>query len=142
MNEITTFLDQWTDAERAGDTAVLGRVLTDDFVGVGPLGFMLPKPAWLARREGGDLRYEAFGLEELDTRVHGDVALVTARHTAKGTYQGHPIPEATRATLTLVRDTGQWRLAGIHLSFIAGTPGAPPIPGRATAANTRAGPST
>lgn len=136
MHEMTTFLDEWTDAERAGDTAVLGRVLTDDFVGVGPLGFMLPKPAWLARHESGDLRYEAFDLDELNTRVHGDAALVTARHTAKGTYQGHAIPEAARATLSLVRDTGPWRLAGIHLSFIAGTPGAPPIPGPPSDADT------
>jgi len=26
---------------------------------------------------------------------------------------------------------GRWQLAGIHLSFIAGTAGAPPIPGAA-----------
>jgi hypothetical protein len=26
-------------------------------------------------------------------------------------------------------DTGSWQLAAIHMSFIAGTPGAPPIPG-------------
>ena len=31
-------------------------------------------------------------------------------------------------TATLVRDQGSWRLAAIHLSFIAGSPGAPPIP--------------
>jgi hypothetical protein len=34
-----------------------------------------------------------------------------------------------RATLTLVAESGSWRLAGIHMSFIAGTPGAPPLPG-------------
>jgi hypothetical protein len=33
-----------------------------------------------------------------------------------------------RATLTLVAEGGSRRLAGIHMSFIAGTPGAPPLP--------------
>ena len=37
--------------------------------------------------------------------------------------------EAVRATLAVVKEGDRWRMAGIHLSFIAGTPGAPPIPG-------------
>jgi ketosteroid isomerase-like protein len=131
MTQIETFLTEWTTAERDADTDTLDSLLTDDFVGVGPLGFTLPKPAWLARHHGGDLAYETFDLDERQTRVHGDTAVVTARQVSHGTYQGHPTPEQIRATLTLVRDTGQWRLAAIHMSFIAGTPGAPPIPGQA-----------
>lgn len=51
------------------------------------------------------------------------------RHTAVGAYRGFPIPQAARATLVLLRDAGTWRLASIHFSFIAGTRGAPPLPG-------------
>jgi SnoaL-like domain len=61
--------------------------------------------------------------------VHGEAAVVTARNNTRGSYQGHPIPEATRATLVLVSNAGNWQLAAIHMSFIAGTRGAPPIPG-------------
>jgi hypothetical protein len=57
-----------------------------------------------------------------------DRAVVTARRNAKGTAQGRPIPEAARATLVCVGGDGAWRLAGIHYSFIAGTPGAPGLP--------------
>ncbi len=96
---------------------------------MGPLGFILPKAAWLARHRHGDLAYQEFSLDEVQTRLLGGTAVVIARHTARGSYQGHPIPEAVRATLTLVSDAGQWKLAAIHMSFIAGTPGAPPIPG-------------
>ena len=133
---IDTFINQWTDAERMGDVEVLDRLLTEDFVGVGPLGFTLPKYAWLYRHQQGDLTYDTFALEELDTRVHGDVAVLTARQVARGAYQGRPTPDALRATLTLVHDEddddGGWQMAGIHMSFIAGTPGAPPIPGAAS----------
>jgi ketosteroid isomerase-like protein len=129
MTTIDTFLERWTSAERAGDTAALDALLTDDFVGVGPLGFTLPKQAWLARYTSGGLSYETFALDELQTRVHGDAAVVTARQNQRGKAQGHPIPEAARATLALVNERGTWRLAGVHLSFIAGTPGSPPIPG-------------
>ena len=128
MPQIDSFLSEWSTAERNGDAAALEALLTDDFLGVGPLGFTLPKPAWLTRHQQG-LAYETFGLEEVQTRVHGDTALVTARQTARGTYRGNPTPEAVRATLALVNEGGRWRMAGIHMSFIAGTPGAPPVPG-------------
>ena len=58
-----------------------------------------------------------------------DAALATARINARGSYQAHAVPEATRATLALVSNGDGWKLAAIHMSFIAGTAGAPPIPG-------------
>jgi ketosteroid isomerase-like protein len=129
MQAINEFLAQWTAAERAGDATTLDALLTDDFVGVGPLGFTLPKAAWLGRYQSGGLRHDRFELDEIQTRIHDHTAVVTARQNQHGTAQGHPIPQAARATLVLLTDHhGDWRLAGVHLSFIAGTPGAPPIP--------------
>ena len=63
-------------------------------------------------------------------RGYGDAAVVVARQVGQGTYQGNPVPGALRASLVLVRQAAGWRLAGNHMSFIAGTPGAPPVPGR------------
>ena len=128
-DSIDSFLDQWSAAEQAGDTQQLDGLLTDDFAGIGPLGFILPRQAWLARHRSGDLRYDSFGLTEVQARVYGQAAVVTARNNTRGSYQGHPIPQATRATVILVGDAGNWQLAAIHMSFIAGTAGAPPIPG-------------
>jgi ketosteroid isomerase-like protein len=128
VSEITTFLSTWASAERARDVAFLEAKLTDDFVGVGPLGFQLPKAAWLARHAGDDLRYQTFDIDEVHVRTHGPVAIVTARQTAIGTFRGHPVPEVLRDTLLLSSESGRWQLAGIHMSFIAGTPGSPPGP--------------
>jgi ketosteroid isomerase-like protein len=119
MSDLTTFLTAWADAERDGDTATTDRLLTDDFIGIGPVGFQLPKPAWLHRQTGGDLHYDALSLDEVTTRQYGDCAITTARWNARGTAQGHAIPEATRATLVTVKDGGEWRLATVHFSFIA-----------------------
>lgn len=128
MNDIDPFLTEWTNAERALDPVELDALLTDDFLAVGPLGFTLPKPVWVSRKDQG-LAYERFDIDEIQTRVHGDAALVTLRQTMKGSHRGQPVPEAARATLALTRDADRWQLAGIHISFIAGTPGAPPMPG-------------
>jgi ketosteroid isomerase-like protein len=128
-DSVQTFLDEWTAAERSGDTESLQLLLTEDFAGVGPLGFILPKQAWLARYRQGDLTYDSFGLAEIQTRILGDAAIVTARNNVQGSYQDHPVPEASRVTLVLARNVGYWRLAAAHMSFVAGTRGAPPLPG-------------
>jgi ketosteroid isomerase-like protein len=123
MTTIDEFLIEWAEAERAGASAALDALLTDDFLGVGPFGFTLPKAEWVSRRDGG-LVYETFDVDEVTPRIHGDAALVTLRQRVRGSYQGQPIPEVARATLGLVKDKGvdRWRLAGIHLSLIAAPP--------------------
>lgn len=124
---IDSFFAEWPAAECAGDTAKLDELLAEDFVGIGPLGFALGKPAWLARH-GQGLCYDVFDVEELHARTYGPVAIVTGRHVQHGTFAGNPIPEALQATHVLVNDSERWRLAAVHLSFVAGTPGAPPRP--------------
>ncbi len=124
---IDSLLSEWTAAERAGDAEQLATLLTDDFYGVGPLGYILPKAAWTGRHLQG-LEYEAFDLDEIQLHLYGDVALVTARHRAVGTHQGQPLPETLRVTLVVVSDSGTARLACVHMSFIGGTPGTPPLP--------------
>ena len=138
---IDSFLFEWTSAERAGDNGKLENLLTDDFYGVGPLGFVLPKEAWLARHRQG-LTYETFDLEQIQIHLYTEVALVTAQNNTRGSYQGQPIPEAVRATLAIVNRSGHWRLAAIHMSFIAGTPGSPPLPAPIDAGEGSADPHT
>ncbi len=127
-DSIGSFLVEWSAAERSGDTEKLSSLLTDDFVGIGPLGFTLSKREWVGRHRQ-DLSYEAFAIDETEVRTYGDVAVATARDSQRGTAFGHPVPEALRTTHVLVREGDRWRLASLHMSFIAGAPGSPPLPG-------------
>jgi ketosteroid isomerase-like protein len=61
---IDASLSDWNNAECDADVERLATLLTDDFVGIGPLGFVLPKQSWLARFAGG-LHYENAQLEEV-----------------------------------------------------------------------------
>ncbi len=111
----------WASAERQGDVAALGDILAADFVGVGPRGFLLDKDQWLARYRSGDLANTTFALSELSVRVYGPAAVLIARQTQESTYQGRPVPMGElRVTLVLIEQASAWRLAGLHLSPIAG----------------------
>jgi ketosteroid isomerase-like protein len=118
--------EEWAAAELRGDTAALERVLADDFVAVGPLGFMLDKEQWLSRHDSGNLTYESFEWDEVSVRVHGNAAVMIGRETARGRYEDgdvrREIDDQFRVTLVFVEEQGRWLLLGLHLSPIASPP--------------------
>ena len=121
--EILRLADAWANAELRGDTILLERLLADDYIGIGPLGFMLTKQEWLARHEAGDLKYNSFTLDEIKVRVYNnDAAVLTARQGQQATYRGNSIPGQFRITLVFVQQHGQWKLASLQLSSIGQPP--------------------
>lgn len=118
--------EDWAAAEGRGDTGFLARVLADDFVAVGPRGFMLTKEQWLSRHDAGNLVYESFEWDEVRVRVHGGAAVMIGRQTAEGRYEDgdvrHEIRDQFRASLVFVEGEKGWLLLGLHLSPIAAPP--------------------
>jgi ketosteroid isomerase-like protein len=113
---------RWAEAEQRGDTAALEDLSADEFVLVGPAGFVLDRSQWLHRYEGGDLVTYSLDWDELTIRDFGDTAVVVGRHTQRAAYRGNPADGSFRATHIAVRRDRRWRLAGIHLSPIGGPP--------------------
>ena len=111
-----------TRAEIDGDTATLDALATDDFMLVGPVGFVLDKQQWLDRYRAGGLHTSTLAFEDAVTRVRGDCAIRIGRHVQEAEFQGRPVNGEFRATHIAVRDGGRWRLAGVHLSPIGGPP--------------------
>ena len=126
VRQLEELARRWASAEWRGDTALLGSILADDFIGVGPRGFMMTKEQWLARHEAGSLGYESFRLDEVGMRLYGNAAVAVCRQTAEGVYEDengrYNIHEQFRVTLVFVRQQEGWVLAGLQLSPILGRP--------------------
>lgn len=127
---INDMLSTWSAAEASGDAAALEVLLTDDFAGVGPLGFVLDKQQWIDRFRNGSFTYDSFALDDVEMRRHGDTTTVLALQKAPGAYNGNPTPPVLRISAVVVGADDAAKLASVHSSFVAGTPGAPPIPGQ------------
>ena len=126
--ELIELTEKWARAELDGDVETLRELLTDDFIGIGPLGFTLTKEQWLQRYQSGSLKYSSYTVADLQPRVYGDAGVVVAVMSQDGTVDGRPIPGQFRATHIYVRQGGGWRAAGWHISPMgpSGFPGGPP----------------
>jgi ketosteroid isomerase-like protein len=120
--EVLHLADAWASAELRGDISFLESALAEDFIGIGPLGFMLTKQEWIARHRSGDLKYESFGLDEIKVRVYSDAAILIGRQFQEAAYRGNPIPGQFRITLVFIQQQRQWRLANLQLSAIGQPP--------------------
>jgi hypothetical protein len=117
-------LRRLTAAERDGDADALAGLLDDDFVCVGPLGFVLTKAQWLAGYRTGDLAYQALSTDEPAVRRYGDTVITISTRTQQATYQGNPAPGGPfRVTHIITWRDGAWLVAGFHVSPITVPPG-------------------
>jgi uncharacterized protein (TIGR02246 family) len=124
-SELLDLVTRWARAEEANDAGALDRLLTADFVGVGPLGFVLGRDQWLARF-GNGLENRAFAVEDAQVRDYGDAAVVVGVLAQETSFRGGDNSGRFRITLVAVRPEDRWRLAGVHIGPLQQPAGPPP----------------
>jgi uncharacterized protein (TIGR02246 family) len=124
-SELFDLVTRWARAEEANDAGALDRLLTADFVGVGPLGFVLGRDQWLARF-GNGLENRAFAVEDAQVRDYGDAAVVVGVLDQETSFRGGDNSGRFRITLVAVRPEDRWRLAGVHIGPLQQPAGPPP----------------
>ncbi|MBO0782349.1 MAG: nuclear transport factor 2 family protein [Ktedonobacteraceae bacterium] len=120
--EVMQLADAWIAAELHGDTTFLEQTLAEDFIGIGPLGFLLTKQEWLGRHRSGEMKYTVHALDEIKVRGYDEAAILVGRLTQQATYRGNPMNTHMRTTLVFVRKAEQWHLAGLHFCNIGQPP--------------------
>jgi hypothetical protein len=120
--EVARLADAWIAAELRGDNAFLERTLADDFVAVGPLGFILTKREWIGRHQSGNLTYNALALDEVTVRIYDEAAVLIGRQVQDASYQGNSVAAQLRTTVVLVQRRGDWHVVGLHMSPIGQPP--------------------
>ncbi|MEV4258680.1 nuclear transport factor 2 family protein [Spirillospora sp. NPDC049652] len=124
-SEILDLVRRWADAERTGDVAAYDGLLAEDFLAVGPVGFVLPAKAW-AGRHRGDLVNHEFEVLDPQVRLYGDTAVMHGEQKQRTTARGRDASGSYRVTLVAVRQDGVWRIAHLQLSGPLRDAAAPP----------------
>ena len=103
------------------DVDALRRFFADDFIGINPMGVETTKADMLGQMGSSDYEPESIVNEVQRTRVFGDVAVVLAHGTAKGTYKGQRADMTFIYTRIWVRRNGSWQAVAAHASATPST---------------------
>jgi ketosteroid isomerase-like protein len=123
--DVLDLVGHWAAAEQDNDAEALDELLAADFVGVGPLGFVLDRDQWLGRF-GNGLENRAFAVEDAQVRDYGAAAVVVGVLAQETSFQGGDNSGRFRLTLVAVRPTDRWLLANAHIGMLQKTSGSPP----------------
>jgi hypothetical protein len=122
QDELHELERRFAEAEISSDVVMLDDRATDDFRLVGPAGYVLDKQQWLERYRQRQLVTHSLRFTDSITRVYASTAVTIGRHGQRAEYRGHAANGEFRATQIAAHDGNRWRLAGLHLSPIAGRP--------------------
>lgn len=112
-------IEGWAEAEIANDLSPIADIVADDFMMVGPAGFVLDRTRWLDRFNQG-LHNNAFALTHLTLREYDTFAVGIGVQRQETDYQGGSNNGNFRITLILTKSDGTWKLLGYHLSPMMG----------------------
>ena len=109
VREIVELERQSKEASLNRDAEFSQRTLAEDYVAITPLGQVTTKQETVKARKSGQLRYEAINVTDMDVRVYGETAVVTARADVKGHQLGEDFSGPYRYTRIWVRRNGHWQ---------------------------------
>ena len=112
-NEIESELIKWENdfakAVVSNKAETIGDFLPDDWVIIGPDGNIITKARFLEVIRSGLLSHELMESEDIQVRIYGDSAAVTALTRTKAKFGGQEFATHERATDVFVKRGGQWQ---------------------------------
>jgi uncharacterized protein (TIGR02246 family) len=103
-------------AKVRGDAEFLGRVWADDYAYTTTRGEVRTRAQGLADYRSGAVKWEYRRMEDVQARVYGDTAIVTARSALKGRVRSQEREETICLTEVYVKRGSRWRLVALHES--------------------------
>src|SRR5947199_6491066 len=101
--------DDWVKAMVRADAATLDRIMADDFYFTYPLEGD-DKAQFIADITSGDLKIKHIAREQLNVRVFGSTAVLTARDSATWLYHGRELAGQYKILSVFGERNGQWQL--------------------------------
>ena len=105
--------DDWVKAIMRADAETLDRIMADDFFFTYPLEGD-DKTQFIADVTSGDLKVEHITREQVNVRVFGNTAVLTARDSATWIYHGRELSGQYKIIKVFAERGGRWQLCAIQ----------------------------
>ena len=113
MSDKTSLLetfDKFRDALFANDVQMLKMLLADEYVGYDPLGNPQDKNMSVDAYQLGAAKLDKYDVEEVESRVIGQVGIVTGKGFIHGTFAGSEFEHSLRFLDLYIHREGGWQL--------------------------------
>jgi ketosteroid isomerase-like protein len=87
-DELIGVTNDWDRAMVENDAEAIGRYMADDWTIIGSDGSVGDKPTFLGLVKSRMLSHDVMESDDLQVRLYGNTAVVTARGVSGGKYQG------------------------------------------------------
>jgi ketosteroid isomerase-like protein len=114
--ELLKLEKEFAEAIVENDLEGLGRLVTDDWIIIGPDGEIVDRARFFEVIKSGALTHDTMQSEDFRVRVYGDSALVTGITRTKGKFMGQEFSTQERATDVFIKRDGRWQCVLTHLT--------------------------
>ena len=105
--------DEWVKAIVRADAEALNRIMADDFYFTYPLEGD-DKAQFISDITSGDLKIKHIAREQLNVRVFGNTAVLTARDSATWLYHGRELAGQYKILSVFSERDGHWQLCAVQ----------------------------
>lgn len=118
-HEIDQLEDAWRNAILKSNTAVMDRLLADDYLAITALGLVQTKAQTLANLKAGRIHMASLNVSDRKVRFYGRTAVVTSLAVVQATTPDGDISGNYRYMRVYVRDSaGNWKIVSFEASKI------------------------
>jgi ketosteroid isomerase-like protein len=117
--EISTLLDQYSQALMNKDLATLDRIWADDLSFVNLRGELLTKQNRMDNIKTGATAIKTTRLSDVRVRLYGDAAVATCKVSLEAQYSGQEGSGDYRVTTVWARPKGTWQMVAVQMTRIA-----------------------
>ena len=108
QRELLKWEQDFAKAVVSNNADAIGKFLADDWVIVGPDGNFIDKARFVGVIKSRMLTHDLMESDDVQVRVYGDSAVVTALTRTKAKFSGQEITTWERATDIFVKRAGRW----------------------------------
>jgi uncharacterized protein (TIGR02246 family) len=120
-SQIRALDQQLNEAAVHGNLELFATVMAPNYVGVAPNGMILEKSFIASRYQAGSLHYDSVSDSEVDIRVNGECAVLTALSTVRGHDGDTDLSGTYRIMRVFLRRDGKWQIIAFQATAMRGT---------------------
>jgi hypothetical protein len=117
--QIEALHEQHRMAALKGDPGFSEKYLAADYLGSGADGRLITKEQEIQMLRSGAVKYEAIDERDVQVRVYGDTAIVSALASVKMSVNRKPVMGDHRVTFVWVKQEGNWKLTSFQATRVA-----------------------